>query len=83
MSQIECLERAITLAAKVFEIEQSKVTSGTSVENLEQWTSLGHVRLILALEKQICRSLDVDEIIQATSIKGIANILLSVNPRNN
>ena len=79
MSQIECIEKAIILAARVFEIDQSKVTNETSVENLEQWTSLGHVRLILALEKQIFRSLETDEIIEATSINGVAKILLSVS----
>ena len=45
------------------------------IESVESWDSLRHITIVSALEDSMDRPLSVEEILSATSIKGIANIL--------
>jgi len=48
----------------------------TSIGNYENWDSLGHARLIVALEKKFAIKLSFSEIILLTSVNKIQEFLL-------
>ena len=46
-----------------------------SSENCEKWDSLSHVRLVLAIENEIGRSLTVNEIIGLSSVADVQKLM--------
>lgn len=45
-------EKLKTVLANVFNIEKAQVGEETSVDNVESWDSLNHLKLVLALEQE-------------------------------
>ena len=56
----------------VFDDEQLQLRDELSPETLEAWDSLGHIRLISALEDELQLSFTLDEI---EAMNSVANIL--------
>ena len=50
--QEELLERIQYIAADLFSLSVNQITSTSSSETVEQWDSLQHLNLILALEEE-------------------------------
>ena len=59
----------------VFDDEQLQLRDDLSPETLEAWDSLGHIRLISALEDELQRSFTLDEIEAMTSVAKILTVL--------
>ena len=59
----------------VFDDEQLKLRDELSPETLEAWDSLGHIRLIAALEDELQLSFTLDEIEAMTSVANILAVL--------
>ena len=51
------------------------IHEGLSSENCEKWDSLSHVRLVLAIENEIGRSLTVNEIIGLSSVADVQKLV--------
>jgi len=60
------------LVAAVLELEAGAVTASTRAEDLESWDSLGHVRIVMALEARYAVALSMDEIARADGIETLA-----------
>ena len=54
----------------------SKITLGTKFEKLKGWDSLGHMKIISEIEKQLSVSFDIDEIINVDTVKKLINMTL-------
>lgn len=63
------------IMAAVFEVPLEAVTADTSVNNLEAWQSLQHMRLVLALEESFNVHLDPDEVTAMLDFKSILETL--------
>lgn len=72
--------RVQRIVAEVFSIPVDSVTSGSSLETIEGWDSVGHLNLVLALEQEfqvrfspddIERMMDVQRIVRALDGQGI------------
>jgi acyl carrier protein len=63
------------LMAEAFETDLESVTPESSMETLEGWDSLGHIKLVAALEQEFGLKLDQDQIVAATSFARIEALL--------
>lgn len=69
------LDRARALLAEAFRIDPSLIPDGARLGDFEQWDSLGHARMLLAVEEAIGRPLDPDEAVTAESLEAVAALL--------
>lgn len=63
------------LMSELFEIEQSEVTDGLSMKNMEVWDSLKHMELVVSIEQGFGVELTFDEIVAMQTVKEIKRIL--------
>lgn len=59
------------IIATTFNIDENKITSKTSSDEVEEWDSLGHIRLILQLESEFNIKFNSTIIPKLTSIQAI------------
>lgn len=68
------------LVAAALELEPEAVGGDADVDTLPAWDSLGHVKVILALEQALGRTLAVGELAQLRSVADIARLLPAAAP---
>jgi len=61
-------ERIKEIMADSFEIDVSEINDESSLHSVEKWDSMGHMGLMLALEKEFDIKLDDDEIPTMTTL---------------
>ena len=66
------------VVAKTFKISVDQITDDTSMDNVENWDSLNHSNLVMALEQEFDISFDALEIIELLNYK---LILLTLNEK--
>jgi acyl carrier protein len=65
--------------ALVFEIEPSQIPDSSSTSTIDNWDSLNHMNLVVALEEEFNIQFNDDEIIEIISLDAIEKSLLSKN----
>ena len=65
------------LLAEVFEIPINKISDNASIENVEEWDSMNHMRLLQAIETKYSISLTEEEMLSLTSLQKIEACLRS------
>ena len=74
-------EKVIQVLINIFQVSPDKISTETTSDNVENWDSMNHINMILALEQefgirydeeQVVSMLSVGEIIDAT--KGILGL---------
>ena len=65
------------IMADVFEISPDKIDEATIMESIEQWDSLKHLELIIAIEEKFGIVLETEEILEITSFARIKHILIN------
>jgi acyl carrier protein len=73
-------EQARELLAEAVNADTGAVPDDARIGLLEQWDSLAHLRLILAIEAKIGRLLDPDEIMGVESLDDVAALLNRISP---
>ena len=63
------------IIASVFEVDIDDISDDISLGNSRYWDSLGHMRLILHLEKILGRTLEVEEITEIINLQGVYDLL--------
>ena len=63
------------LVASALSIAVNAVPGNAGMDTLEGWDSLGHMRIVLALEQNIGRALDTEEILAISDVINLAEIL--------
>jgi acyl carrier protein len=63
------------IAREVFDDERLQVTDMLSREDVESWDSLGHIRLIAAVEEAFQMSFTIDEIEGVNSVGQIVKVI--------
>lgn len=66
---------AIRLLADALMIPEQDVPAGARLGHVEQWDSLAHARLLLALEEKLGRQLTPDEAVAIETLDDIARLL--------
>lgn len=59
------------IMSAVFDIGKDNVGDDASTTNLENWDSINHMNLVLAIEEEFNIVFDDEEIVQITSLKSI------------
>ena len=73
------LTHARTLLADATGVDVHAVPANAQIGRFEAWDSLAHMRLILAIEEQIGRTLDPDETIGVDCLDDVSRLLNSSN----
>ena len=66
---------ALCLVSSALDIPIETITSEDSLETLDAWDSIGHMRIILEIERAISVELETEEILELWSVSDIARIL--------
>ena len=69
------IERARAILASGLEIDPSMIAEDASILPLDAWDSLGHIRVITALEEIVGRELPPDKVAEVISLPEIAAVL--------
>ena len=70
-------QQAKELLAEATNCQVAIIPEDAQIGRFENWDSLAHLRLILAIEQHIGRQLDPDESVQIESLDDISAILSS------
>jgi acyl carrier protein len=68
-------DAARALLAEALEIDAGTIANDVTMESFEPWTSVGHLRLILALEHKLHSELSPDDALGIQSLDDIARLL--------
>jgi acyl carrier protein len=69
------LKRVQNIASDVLQVPAQQLTPQSSPQQIENWDSVHHLNLVLALEQQFEVQLDPEDIDQMTSIEQIVSVL--------
>jgi acyl carrier protein len=75
MADQDPAERVRAIMASVFHVPANQLPAEPSQDNVKRWDSLGHLRLILALESALRVKLRTDRIPGLTSLGAILDEL--------
>ena len=65
-----------SIVAQALELPAGGVKPEDSVETIEQWDSLGHLNILVALDKKFSgKAAGISELSKATSVRKIAELL--------
>jgi acyl carrier protein len=82
MNQEEIMNKVKGAMTDVFEVDDIELTAATSAEDIEEWDSLSHIRLMITLERtfkikfrneEIAQLKDIGELVQIIEAKLSAN----------
>ncbi len=67
------------IMSNLFDIPVDDINDNISTENCEQWDSLQHLNLIIAIEEEFGVSLTDDDVLKIKDFKSIIDILENFN----
>lgn len=68
-------EQVRAIASDVFGVPASKLSADSSPETIENWDSMQHLNLVLAIEEKFGIQLDPEEIEQMKTIGAVAAVV--------
>jgi acyl carrier protein len=71
----DLLDELRTLAADVLRVPRSQLNTDSSPQQIDNWDSIEHVNLLVAIEQQFGVEFDPDEMTQMESIGKIGEVL--------
>jgi acyl carrier protein len=64
-----------SVASDIFGVPADKITAESSPETIENWDSMQHLNLVLAVEEKFGVQLDPEDIEQMTTIGAVAKLV--------
>jgi acyl carrier protein len=74
---IEYLSEARSILARALNVTAETIGDRATIDELESWDSLGHMRLVLEIEQHLKRELSPMEIVELASLADVQNLLVS------
>lgn len=68
-------ERIIKIVAEILEMEPEKIDINMQQEDVEEWDSLAHIRIIAEIEEQLGKNIDIDKVVEIHSIKDLITLV--------
>lgn len=62
-------EKIINIVAEILEVEPTSLSLATKQEDVEEWDSLAHIRMIAEIEEQLGISIAIDKVVEITTIE--------------
>jgi acyl carrier protein len=72
---MDVIERLTLLVSDVLEVDPEMVDSSSSRENLAEWDSLAHLRIVGAVEEEFAVKLTMQEINEISSIEALQQLI--------
>ncbi|MBL4739844.1 MAG: acyl carrier protein [Sneathiella sp.] len=72
---VQFTQAAINHLSGILNCAPSDISPDDTIETVEKWDSLNHMRLILAIEENLNAQIESDDIMSLFTIKGIADYL--------
>ncbi|MBI9080442.1 MAG: acyl carrier protein [Pseudodesulfovibrio sp.] len=72
-------ERAYTVIANVMNVPADSVNDNSSPDNIEQWDSIKHMNLVLALEQEFSVQFDDEQVADMLSAELVVETLREVD----
>ena len=72
-------EKLQEIMANALELPTSAIREDSTMEEIEEWDSLGHVHIMVALEQAFDLYMDVDDFAELDSVPAILQYLESEN----
>ncbi|MHC4664345.1 MAG: acyl carrier protein [Planctomycetota bacterium] len=69
MNEETIQERVKEIMAGVFSMRLTHVGTDSSIDTVEQWDSLQHINLMMALEQEFGIRIDVEDAVEMTSLR--------------
>lgn len=69
-------QRILEIVSDVLNIEISKVSTKTSMDNTEVWDSLKQMQIVIAIEEEFDLKISDDDLIEANSVQ---KLLMAIN----
>ena len=67
------VDQAKEIAAEVFEVSAAEIKDDDTIETLNNWDSLNHMRMLMLLEDRFNTTIDTEVAMEMFSILAIAN----------
>ena len=80
MNREEILEKLNNVFIDVFDDENIKIDDNTTAEDIEDWDSLEHINLIVAVEQEFGIKFNMNEV---TGMKNVGEMVDIINTRIN
>ena len=77
MNVEEHLSEARSILARALNVTAETIGDRATIDELESWDSLGHMRLVLEIEQHLKRELSPMEIVELASLADVQNLLAS------
>jgi acyl carrier protein len=74
---VEHLSEARSILARALNVTTETIGDRATIDELEDWDSLGHMRLVLEIEQHLKRELTPMEILELASLADVQNLLAS------
>ena len=69
------IRKIIALVASELDLPASKVNAGSSIETIQEWDSMAHLNICLAIQESFGIQLDMDTIGEVTSVQSLAKLV--------
>lgn len=67
-------EKIIALIEEILEVPEGTITEDTRIDDVEEWDSVQHVEIIVALEEQLGVSIPLEEASDIEDMKGLLEL---------
>jgi acyl carrier protein len=74
---MEHLSEARSILARALNVTAETIGDRATIDEFENWDSLGHMRLVLEIEQHLKRELSPMEIVELASLADVQNLLAS------
>jgi acyl carrier protein len=71
------ITQIVNIFGRVMNVGASEVSMETSPDTLDNWDSLRHMNLVMALEEELNVTFNEDEVLNMLSVQAIVNTLTS------
>ena len=75
MDRLEIFTAVQNIFRDVFDDEELVITDATNAEEIEDWDSLEHITLIVAMEKEFGMKFDIKEVNKLENVGGMINLI--------
>ncbi len=76
MNEETIQQRIKEVMGGLFSLEPADIGADSSIETVEQWDSLHHVNLMMALEQEFGIRIDVEDAVEMTSFQALSATLI-------
>lgn len=74
-------DRAVEIVSQIMNVPIEQLDDDSSPDTVENWDSLKHMNLILALEEEFAIAFSDDEVVEMLSVRRIVEILEKKEPK--